>query len=70
LKHKLEAAERRIRENQDAADKENEHSFEMAKLNHDSDRTRRELDEAKLRYGKRCSVTCYETKIRFCSKVQ
>jgi len=70
VKHKLESAEKRLRENQDAADKENEHSFEMGKLKRDLDRARQELDEAKLRYRKRCSVTCYETNIRLISNIQ
>jgi len=50
LKHRLEAAERRIRECQDDADKEKKQSTEIDKLKRELDRTGRELDEAKLRY--------------------
>ena len=50
LKQRLEAAERRIRECQDDADKEKKQSTEIDKLKRELDRTGRELDEAKLRY--------------------
>jgi len=48
LKHRLEAAEIRIRE--DAADKDKEQSSEICKLKRELDKTGRELDMAKLRY--------------------
>jgi len=52
LKHRLEAAEKRIREFQDAGNKEREQSSELGKLKQELERTVRELDEAKLRYTK------------------
>jgi len=67
LKHRLEAAERRIREYQDVAEKEKEQSSEIGKLKRELDRTGRELGEAKLRYrenvfGKQLR---YKTEIRY-----
>jgi len=50
FKDRLEAAERRIQEYKNAADKENEQSSEIGKLKRELGNTGRELDEAKLRY--------------------
>ena len=50
FKHRLEAAERRIREYQELADKEKEQSSEMDNLKREHDTTSRELHGTKLRY--------------------